>query len=273
MNKDPPEPIMVNLRRAYVDCRYGQMHLRTAFPSTGGFDERTTLVCLHRCPAASSSFATFLAEIARDRSVYAPDTPGFGESDPPPSRPTVADYAAAIGDVIDALRLREVDVLGHHDGAAIAAELAIARPSLVRRLILVGLPLIPAGGRGETPASPPLAEDGSHLEPAWRSLRERGGPGTPLAQLAAEFVDRLRAGPNAAWGGAATDAWVAAERLKLITQRTLVLRPKDGFWEDTPRARPWLRAAEWHDLPELGPALFALAPGQVAAELRRFLDR
>ena len=28
-----------------------------------------------------------------DRSVYAPDLPGFGNSDPPPARPGIADYA------------------------------------------------------------------------------------------------------------------------------------------------------------------------------------
>jgi hypothetical protein len=27
----------------YVDCRYGQLHVHTAFPSNGGFDERVPL--------------------------------------------------------------------------------------------------------------------------------------------------------------------------------------------------------------------------------------
>jgi len=32
--------LAVNLRRLYVDCRYGQLHVHSAFPSSGGFDEQ-----------------------------------------------------------------------------------------------------------------------------------------------------------------------------------------------------------------------------------------
>ena len=35
------------LRRGYFDSRFGQLHVHYAIPSGGGFDERTTLVCLH----------------------------------------------------------------------------------------------------------------------------------------------------------------------------------------------------------------------------------
>src|SRR4051794_21687809 len=35
------------LRRAYFECRYGQLHVHNAIPAGGGFDEKTTLVCLH----------------------------------------------------------------------------------------------------------------------------------------------------------------------------------------------------------------------------------
>ena len=32
----------VRTRRAYFDFRFGQLHVRTAFPTTGGFDEQVT---------------------------------------------------------------------------------------------------------------------------------------------------------------------------------------------------------------------------------------
>lgn len=78
--------------------------------------------------------------MGRDRSIYAPDLPGCGESDAPASRATAGDYSAAIGDFLDSMRLRQIDVLGYHAGALVAIELAIARPQQVRRLVLVGLP-------------------------------------------------------------------------------------------------------------------------------------
>src|ERR1700744_2743508 len=80
-----PEPTnAVRTRRAYFDCKFGQLHVRTAFPATGGFDEGVTLICLHHNEDTSRTFARFLPEIADDRSVYAPDLPGCGESDPAP---------------------------------------------------------------------------------------------------------------------------------------------------------------------------------------------
>jgi pimeloyl-ACP methyl ester carboxylesterase len=81
-----------------------------------------------------------LPEIADVRSVYAPDLPGFGESDPPLTQ-TVAEAAGAISDLANGLRLRQIDLLGVQNGAMIALDLAAARPELVRRLVLVGIPV------------------------------------------------------------------------------------------------------------------------------------
>jgi pimeloyl-ACP methyl ester carboxylesterase len=129
----------VRTRRAYFDFTFGQLHVRTAFPGTGGFDEQITLICLHSREGSSRSFRRFLPEIAVDRPVYAPDLPGFGESDPAPSG-TFSDGVRAVLDLTGDLRLRQVDVLGVGFGAAVALELAARDPELVRRLVLVGKP-------------------------------------------------------------------------------------------------------------------------------------
>jgi pimeloyl-ACP methyl ester carboxylesterase len=138
-SKSANPTIAVRTRRAYFDCRFGQLHVRTAFPTTGGFDEQMTLVCLHPIDASSRTFRRFLPELADVRSVYAPDLPGYGESDPSPT-PGIADAAAAISDLVNDLRLRQIDLLGIQYGAAVALELAAARPELVRRLVLAGIP-------------------------------------------------------------------------------------------------------------------------------------
>ena len=136
-------PTVVRTRRAYFDCRFGQLHVRTAFPTTGGFDEGVTLLCLHPSDLSSRTFHRFLPEIADDRSVYAPDLPGCGESDPAPSM-NLKDGAAAVADLAKDLRLRQIDLLGFGFGAGVALELAVARPELVRRLVLVAAPPIDA---------------------------------------------------------------------------------------------------------------------------------
>jgi pimeloyl-ACP methyl ester carboxylesterase len=80
-----------------------------------------------------------LRQIAANRSVYAPDLPGFGESDAAPSG--LPKHAAlAVADLAADLRLRQIDVLGVREGGWAALELAATEPRLVRRLVLVGVP-------------------------------------------------------------------------------------------------------------------------------------
>ncbi len=132
----------VRTRRAYFDCRFGQLHVRTAFPTTGGFDEGVTLFCVHPSTDSSRIFHRFLPEIAHDRSVYAPDLPGSGESDATAAAGPLSyvDAAAALADLARDLRLRQIDVLGFRSGAGVAVELAATLPALVRRLVLIAVP-------------------------------------------------------------------------------------------------------------------------------------
>ncbi len=276
MSKSSAARATVNLRRAYFESRYGQLHVRTAFPSTGGFDENTPLLLLHDSPHSSRMCRALLAAIGRDRSTYAADTPGYGESDPPPARPSIADYATAIGDFLDNLRLRRLDVLGHGTGAAIAAEIAIQRPAAVRRLVLVGVPVHTTAEREAfqaTPYPPPLAADGSHASLEWQRAAAGQGPGVSLELLAAGVAESLRSGPHGWWGEAAARQWAGHERLPLVAPPALVLRPRDALWEATLRAQRLLKGASWQDLPEAGARVLEVAAEDIAKRVRAFLDR
>jgi pimeloyl-ACP methyl ester carboxylesterase len=133
-------PVTIHLRKMYVDCRFGQLHLHTAFPSSGGFDELTPLLCISPPSETGRVFRPLLRDLGRDRSAYAPDLPGAGESDGPDHTATVADHAAAFADLVDSLRLKQVDVIGYQAGSLPAVELALARPDQVRRVALIGVP-------------------------------------------------------------------------------------------------------------------------------------
>jgi pimeloyl-ACP methyl ester carboxylesterase len=159
----------------YVDCRFGQLHLHTAFPSSGGFDELTSLLCIHPSPLSGGVFRGLLSDMGRDRSVYAPDLPGHGESDAPDSPPSILDYAMAVGDLLDSLRLRKVDVIGYQTGSLAAVELAIARPEQVRRVILAGVPVFDSKEREAFNARPSGSGSGAH---AGRLRRWRAWPRT-----------------------------------------------------------------------------------------------
>jgi len=258
------------VRRGYFECRYGQLHVHNAIPPGGGFEEGTSLLCLHKSPLSGSLFERFLIPAGRDRSVYAPDIPGFGESDSPPSRPGIGDFANGIGDFLDSMRFRQIDVLGYQTGALIAAELAIARPQQIRRVILCSIPVIGDGTRQSLGLLAP-AEDGSHLAPEWVRTREAYGPTVPLELVAQAFADKLRNAPHSAWGPAAALQYPLRERLALITQSTLILRPKDEFWDATQRAREFLPKARIVDLAEHGNGLFEVAPEAAAEAIRDFI--
>ncbi len=128
---------LIRTRRAYFDVRTGQLHVRTAFPATGGFDEQAPLVCLHDAGGSSRDFGGFLAAVAARRSVYAPDLPGSGESDPPDGDAAVS-AAAAILDLAADLRLRRIDLLGVGAGAGVAIDVARSAPAQVGRIVVLG---------------------------------------------------------------------------------------------------------------------------------------
>jgi pimeloyl-ACP methyl ester carboxylesterase len=130
---DPPR-----LRRAYFECRHGQLHVHNAIPVGGGFDELTTLICLHGSGATGRSFVELSKRLGRTRSIYNPDLPGCGESDGPDTRGSASAYAEAIGDFLDSMRFRQVDLLGAGTGAAVAVELALLRPKIARKVVLLG---------------------------------------------------------------------------------------------------------------------------------------
>jgi pimeloyl-ACP methyl ester carboxylesterase len=232
-----PTPTPPRLRRAYFECRFGQLHVHNAIPAGGGFDELTTLVCLHASSGPGRAFVELSRILGMGRSIYSPDTPGCGESDSPSRQPTIAEYAAAIGDFIDAMRFRRVDLLGVHSGAAVAAELAIARPQVVRRVVMVGAPVLDADER--------------------RSYRDLSAPeGTPRGAL---------------WARAAIIDWDADQRLPLLKQPLLVLRPHDNFWQAGGRVTRLLPGARVVDLPDQDRQLVEKAPELVARHVTAFL--
>jgi pimeloyl-ACP methyl ester carboxylesterase len=168
--KQPPVEAEPRVRRGYFESRYGQLHVHNAIPPGGGFEEGTPLICLHGAPGSGRTFTGLLGLLGRDRSVYAPDLPGYGESDGSAQPMGVAEYVAAIGDFLDTMRLRNVDVLTHGAAAVLATELALTRAAQVRRLVLVSVPMDRA-----TPERSGAAAGDLGAAAAGYALRERLG--------------------------------------------------------------------------------------------------
>lgn len=265
------------VRRLYSDGRFGQMHLRIAQPE---IPMCRPLICFHMSPLSGLMFETWLSEMGRDRVAVAVDTPGFGYSDTPSSAPSMADYAAAMGDVLDSPALSEhdlteIDVLGYHTGGRIAAQLTLQRPKTIRHIVLVGAGMYSqtqqkkhyAGfGRG------PVQDDGSHLVTLWKSMLRWRGPHRSLADLMRSYPDMLRGGENQHLIYRANTEFSLAAHLNDIHQPILVLNPRDDLWEYTPLIESYLKPGDkLINLPDCGIGFLDYRTEATATVVRSFV--
>ena len=105
---------------------------------------------------------------------------------------SIEEMAANAGAFIAALGLSRVDVLGFSMGGLIAQELAIVKPRLVRRLILVGTG--PRSGEGMAGLTPEAQEifSASYAHPDDLWLRVHFAPSEASQAAGRGFVERFR---------------------------------------------------------------------------------
>lgn len=102
--------------------------------------EGAPLVLLHDALATHETFSGCIGRLAKACRVVAPDLPGFGASEKPDPRSYAYGFdafAESIFDLVAALGLGRVHVLGHGMGGAVALTLAAKHPALVHKLVLV----------------------------------------------------------------------------------------------------------------------------------------
>ena len=251
------------VRRGYFESRYGQLHVHQAIPGGGGFEEGTALLALHPAAYSGGIFTGLLAALGRDRSAFAPDLPGFGASEAP-GRLSIAQLAAAIGDFLDTMRLRQVDVLGCGLGVPIALELAATRTA-VRRLVIAAL------GASDGSALPRSAEaTDAFFASQWAGARRDCGADAPLEAIVAACGERLRNAAGSAHAAAAERDYPLRERLRGTPQPLLVLHPAEelrGLGLSGVDVPAQARRAPCADIAQL-----QAAPEPLVAAIRDFLS-
>lgn len=259
------------IRRGFVDLPHGQTHYRMAGT------EGTPLLILHASPGSSRQQVTLIADFAGEARVFAPDTPGNGDSEAlSPEEPQVADLAAAALAFLDRVGLDKVNVYGSHTGGAIAAELAIAAPERVNNLVLDGISLLTPEELEEIlanyafPFVPDL--DGAYLMRLFNFCRDQylffpwyrrtragrrdGGLGS-AADLHAWLTEVMKASETYHLNYRAAFKWDALGRMPLITSRTLVLAAEnDPLVEPTKQLAPLLPNGQFASLPRFDAADF-----------------
>ena len=149
------------MKKGYIETRQGQVHYR-ADGETGPY-----LFLLHLTPFSSRMFELALPRLGRHCRAIALDTPGYGNSDPPPAPISIADYGERMLEAIDRITSGPFALCGFSTGAAIALEIARRVSARTDRLILSTTPVMT---KDELKAlvtanigEPEMAPDGSHF--------------------------------------------------------------------------------------------------------------
>jgi len=259
--------------RAYAGPPGAQIHYRvTATP----FPVRPPVVMIHQAFHSGRVFEPVMQRLGIARQVFAPDLIGHGDSDALPAPPSIGAYAASLLEWLAPLAPEPVDLVGYHLGSAVAVEMAAQQPARIRQLVLIGVPAFEGGEReaaeaGLSARSLAPREDGSQFTEEWQ--RSRQVLGIDLPTVAANFLDKLKAGTRLTWGARAALGYPVLERLGKLDQPVTVLSPHDDLVQITPRARRVLRdSARYRSLEDFSFGLFDLAPDAIAALLREVLE-
>ena len=203
------------------------------------------------------------------------DTPGFGKSFRPKTKPSIPDYAAWLREAARALGFERCDLMGLFTGAASASHWAVTHPSEVRRVVLLGPPLFSPEEQAKYLANawPPRPRlDGSHLLEEWDRVINRALPDVPFARRCDAFHEFWRGGGDAIWGEEAVSVYPLRDTLLRLSQPTLVVQP-DGILGRAAEAAALIPNARLAKLEGVrGWSMMQTSAGPIAAIANAFLD-
>jgi pimeloyl-ACP methyl ester carboxylesterase len=115
---------------------------------TGGYSGQEPVVLIHGMgPSAALEWRQIMKTISEAHyKVIAPNLFGFDGSEHKQVRYTIAYQAGAVEQLIEAMKLEHVNLVGHGLGADVALYLAVNHPQRIERLIIVSGGLIGASG-------------------------------------------------------------------------------------------------------------------------------
>ncbi|RTQ35356.1 alpha/beta fold hydrolase [Variovorax gossypii] len=232
----------MSIRRAFADLSVGQVHYATC-----GDPASPAVLLLHQSPRSWTEYRAVLPLIGAHRRAIAMDTAGFGDSADGGVPASIEQWASVARELLDALNITQVDVVGHHTGGVVAVELAAAFPERVRSLVLSSTPYTDEPFRKARAQRPPIdevapSEDGTHLAALWQKRQGFYPPGRPDL-LEAFVLDALKV-ERVEEGHRAVASYRMEERIGRVVQPVLIVRATED-----PFASPHVAELQ-HHLPQ-----------------------
>lgn len=288
----------IPIRQRFVAVGDRLVHYRTC-------GEGPAALLLHDSVKSSAALIPLAKQLSRNFRVFALDTPGYGNSDPLPGQPEIIDFAHALRDTLDALKLDKVFIYGRHTSSKVVLELLCHWPERFEVGVMDGLSLSdrPYDAGFVAKYLPPIEIDdrGAYLAGAWTQLADmtrwfpwfskKGTARMAVARRDAAAghrfaLDFLMAGPNYASAyGAGLRYPGGLHRLALLAASApaVFMAAKDdvlySFLDQIPAGRVKESVPRTADVPERVEQIFLRhsqtaqsAPPAPEPEQRRYLD-
>jgi haloalkane dehalogenase len=135
------------------------------------------LLMIHQSPRSSAEYVELMERWSEHFTCIAPDTPGFGQSDPLPGAPEIDDFADALIGFMDVVGLKRAAAYGFHSGGIILVNAARRHPERFTGLAIGGYAIWTdaeraAFGDAYLPPFRPTAY-GEHLTWLWNRILEQ----------------------------------------------------------------------------------------------------
>ena len=122
------------IRRGFADLKRSgtQMYYET-------MGQGSPVIFIHQCWWNNFEFEGVLPLVAKEHTVYSPDSLGFGSSPAAPGWFEFTDFTDSFVDFMDFMGIEKASFVGQHSGSLIMADLASRYPERVDKLIFGGL--------------------------------------------------------------------------------------------------------------------------------------
>jgi pimeloyl-ACP methyl ester carboxylesterase len=133
----------------FIEVDGMKVHVR----DEGRRDDPSPILLLHGAPSSLHTWDGWAAHLRKEHRVIRVDLPGFGLTGPNPAhRYDIGFYTGFVADLMRALKVQRVVLVGNSFGGYVAWKTAVDYPDRVSKLVLID-----AAGYTNTPTSVPLA--------------------------------------------------------------------------------------------------------------------
>ena len=123
------------ITRHFIDITSGSNKRRVHYRRAGN---GPPLLMVHQSPRSSAEYEELMLKWSEHFTCIAPDTPGFGHSDPLPGHPEIGAFGDATIELLDALGIEKCAAYGFHSGGIILVTAVKRHPRRITTLAVGG---------------------------------------------------------------------------------------------------------------------------------------